>query len=192
MLLFPQKHFSWREPKAFLDVSYREARSQIPWRFIMLVAVLNIGVLVGASAIAATHSGKSPISLWLAVAMTFLGIGYIVFVQPWLVSKMPSTIEIKGDYVVRINGGTSFVFLKNVKSFAWRVEGSYAVLKLRIENGAERQFGVPIEVSREDVAAFFYSRSIAEDCDFTAAAEDVASARANEGLRGNSVVRSAT
>lgn len=162
MPLFPVKHFSWREPKEFVELLDRNSQTQAPWHFISLVAVLNIAVLTGVSAMKAANSGRESITVLQATVMTLLGIGYVVYGHPWLVAKMPSTVEVKGGHVVRIHGGTTILALKEVKSFAWRTGDTHYTLVLHRFDGVERIFGVPSDVERDALTSFLRSRAIDE------------------------------
>ncbi|MDB6137195.1 MAG: hypothetical protein JWO94_267 [Verrucomicrobiaceae bacterium] len=163
MPLFSEKYFSWREPKEFLMELDRDARSQLPWRFLWGVAVLNVMILAGVSALAATHSGKGQITLVQAFIMTLLGIEYVVLIHPMLVAKMPSIVEFKGDYVVRARGGITFLALKQVRSFSWHERPNYRLLVLREQDGADLKFGIPGEVQKDQLSTFLRSRSIYEE-----------------------------
>lgn len=162
MRFLPKRHFRWREPKTFLQLSDAFEKAQRRW------CTRPLWVLAGAAALM-THwfvstldPNKHPPPISLAIPLA-LGAGvFLAYLMPWVISFCPSEVHLYEKHLYRVRGDTHrSLKYSEVAAFSWRVRDDFATLVLRLRtHKPDLLLGVPPDVSREAVSQFLLARQI--------------------------------
>jgi hypothetical protein len=156
--IFPKKHFTWREPKAFLTVLDKHERmSRRWWHRPLLFLVVGACILLRWWA-APRDPGKAPPSFETALVLAVAAGAVLVYFLPWLTTKLPSKITVFDHGILRSRGQDQVTRFADVTSFAWRTAPDFSTLILTHRRGREIFVGVPLDISHDALTAFLSER----------------------------------
>ncbi len=162
----PKKHFVWREPKAFLELSEAFDRSRRKWWHAPLWILVAMAGIMIPWAMAKITPGKHPPEWWQALLVAFGGAVFFVYAFPWMIRLCPSEVRLYEKALMRGRGNVHLALkYADMTSFAWCPLDGYGTLIIKHgEEGVwETVFGVPLEVDQKAVTRFLEERGVREE-----------------------------